>query len=536
MQSDIDARERSRLTRMVVPSAILAAVYFVTAKLGLGLAFAHPSATAVWPPTGIALAAVLILGYRVWPGIFLGAFLANATTAGSVATSTGIAAGNTLEGLCGAYLIHRFAGGRRVFDRPETIFRFVVLAAMASTSVSAIIGVTSLCLGGYADWANYGYIWWTWWLGNAAGDLILAPVLILWSVRPRIVWNRMRLLEATLLLVALCLAAYVAFWTRAPFGIETYPLAYLCIPIIIWAAFRFGQRVTVTAVLLLSSMALVGALNGLGPFSGETPNESLLSVQSFTIILALTAMVLAALVSGYRLEDRRRQLLAHLEQQAVRVGEELHHDILNTLCGYLATAIDERDYGEATRRLDELITDLRRIMNDLYPRDLETEGLLRVARRRLEHVGAHMQRRAPQCTVKFDCPAEITDEAILHSLADDSHFVFLYRIMSEALINVRKHSRATRAGVTVRSPRHGIVEIAIWDDGVGNGGPFVENVGMALMRRRAEEIGADLECGRTSPEGGTTVIIRLRQHRGVTAAVTGEMGATSTSAFASRRG
>lgn len=212
------------------------------------------------------------------------------------------------------------------------------------------------------------------------------------------------------------------------------------------------------------------------------------------------------------LNRRRRQFLDHLEKQAVRVGEELHHEILNTLCGYLATAIDEQDYAEAKRRLDELVTDLRRIMNDLYPKDLETEGLLQVVRRRLEYAGADMRRRVRQCTVEFDCPTEITDETIRHSLRDGSHFVLLYRIVSEAMINIRKHSRATRAGVTLRSPQRGVVEIAIWDNGIGDGGPFVENVGMALMRRRAEEIGAEVEYKRTSPESGTTVIIRLRQH------------------------
>ena len=514
---------------MAVLIVLVAAVYFVTGKLALTLAFVHPSATAVWPPTGITLAALLILGYRVWPGIFLGAFLVNITTAGSFGTSGGIATGNTLEGLCGAYLVNRFAGGRNVFDRPENIFKFVVLAGMASPLVSATLGVTSLSLGGYADWSNYGYIWWTWWLGDAGGSLIVAPLLVLWPVRPRTVSSLKILLEATLLLFTLLVVGYVAFWNALPIGARNYPVALLCMPVLIWAAFRFGQLVTVTSIGLLSLIAIAGTLNGSGPFSRETPNESLLLVQSFTIIIALTAMVLAAVVSGYKLEDRRRQLLDQLEKQAVRVGEELHHEILNTLCAYLATAIDEQDYGEAKRRLDDLVADVRRVMNDLYPQDLETEGLLPVVRRRLEYAGAHLQRRVGQCTVKIDCPTEITDETIRQSLRDGSHFVLLYRILSEAIINVRKHSRASRIGVTVRSPQRRVVEIAIWDNGVGDGGPFVENVGMALMRRRAEEIGAEVENERTSPEGGTTVVIRLRRPSPMTDAVINGIGTTATS-------
>ena len=144
----------------------LAVLYFAAAKLGLLLAAISPSATPVWPPTGIAFAACLVLGYRVWPAIFVGAFLANLTTAGSVGTSLAIAAGNTLEALAGAYLVNRLANGPRVFDRARDIFAFVGLAALASTTISATIGLTSLSLAGYARWAEFAPIWLTWWLGR----------------------------------------------------------------------------------------------------------------------------------------------------------------------------------------------------------------------------------------------------------------------------------------------------------------------------------------------------------------------------------
>src|SRR2546422_5836718 len=149
----------------------LAAIYLLAGKLGLLLAFVHASATAVWPPTGIALAAFLLLGYRVWPGIFLGAFLANVTTAGSVATSFGIALGNTLEGLIGACLLDRFANGRNVFDRAQDILKFVFLAATLSAVVSATIGVTSLSLGNFIQAQNFASIWFTWWLGDTIGSV-----------------------------------------------------------------------------------------------------------------------------------------------------------------------------------------------------------------------------------------------------------------------------------------------------------------------------------------------------------------------------
>src|SRR5881628_3438394 len=126
---------------------ILAIIYFVAGKLGLMLASLHASASPVWPPAGIALAALLLLGYRAWPAIFVGAFLVNVTTAGNIATSLGIAAGNTLEAVCGAWLVNRFARGTRVLDRPPDVFKFA-LAAVISTAVSPSLGVTSLALGG----------------------------------------------------------------------------------------------------------------------------------------------------------------------------------------------------------------------------------------------------------------------------------------------------------------------------------------------------------------------------------------------------
>src|SRR2546426_3852960 len=154
----------SRLLRIAAVFGGLAGVYFIAGKLGLRLAFVNASATAVWAPTGIALAAFLTLGYRVWPAVFIGAFLVNATTAGSIGTSICIAAGNTLEGLTGAHLVNRFAGGRNPFARAQDIFKFAALAAVASTMVSATCGVTTLLVAGLASRASYGSIWLTWWL------------------------------------------------------------------------------------------------------------------------------------------------------------------------------------------------------------------------------------------------------------------------------------------------------------------------------------------------------------------------------------
>src|SRR5207244_12645357 len=133
----------------------------------------------------LAIAAFLILGLRAWPVILAGAFLVNVTTAGSLATSIGLGIGNTLEGVVGAYLVNRFAGGRNAFERAPDVFKFALVAAMLSTTVSATVGVTTLAVSGYAKWADYGPIWLTWWLGDVAGGVVVAPVVCLWVSRPR---------------------------------------------------------------------------------------------------------------------------------------------------------------------------------------------------------------------------------------------------------------------------------------------------------------------------------------------------------------
>jgi diguanylate cyclase (GGDEF)-like protein len=288
---------------------LLAVVYFVTGKLGLKLAFLNASATAVWPCTGIALAAFLIVGYRVWPAILAGALFVNLTTAGSLATSFGIAIGNTLEGLVGCYLVTRFAAGRRSFDRAQDIFKFAFLAGMLSTTLSATIGVTTLALDGFADWTLYGSIWSTWWLGDAVGAVAVTPLVLLWWENPRLHWTRDQMIELAFLFQGLFFTCWIVFGGPFHSALKNYPLEYLCLPFLIWAAFRFGRRKAATAISLIAVIATWGTLHGFGPFVRESQNTSLLLLQAFIGIMAVTAMALAAEVTEHkRVDEYVRQL------------------------------------------------------------------------------------------------------------------------------------------------------------------------------------------------------------------------------------
>jgi PAS domain S-box-containing protein len=292
------------LWRQVCLWLLVAAAYITAGKLGLALAFVNASATAVWPPTGIALAAILIFGRRVWPGIFLGAFFVNHAIAGSVATSLAIATGNTLEMLAAGWLVGRFAGGRAALRRAPGIFRFVLLAGLLSTAISATIGVTSLSLGGFARWSEFRSLWLTWWLGDAVGAIVVAPALLCWSADPTFTRWRTRGLELALVLAMLIgvgLTVFVA--TSAPVG-------FLALPVCVWVAFRFGQREAASATCVLSAIATWGTVHGYGSFAAEqTPNTALLYLQAFMAVITLVGLTVGAGVEERaRSQEQARQL------------------------------------------------------------------------------------------------------------------------------------------------------------------------------------------------------------------------------------
>jgi diguanylate cyclase (GGDEF)-like protein len=303
---------QSRSAARLFEVALLTTVYVVAGKLGLQLAFVHASATAVWAPTGIALAALVLRGLGLWPAVLLGAFLVNVTTEGSVATSVGIAAGNTLEAVVGAYLVNRYARGRFAFERSQDIFRFAALAALGSTSLSATCGVGSLLLGGFLDPARSGTVWLTWWLGDVVADLVLAPVIVLWFTHPRPRWSTRQALEAAGIALSVVLTGLLVYGELLPLGWRHYPLNFLCVPVLLWPAFRLGQRESATAALLLAAIAIRGTLRGFGPFARDSPNEALLLLQSFVAVVSFTVVAVGAVVAERRrLEARLLRLADH---------------------------------------------------------------------------------------------------------------------------------------------------------------------------------------------------------------------------------
>jgi diguanylate cyclase (GGDEF)-like protein len=301
---------RSQVTKQIFLGLAVCVSYIIVAKLSLHLASVNPSATPVWPPTGIAIATLVVLGMRFWPAIFIGAFYVNLTTAGSVLTSAGIATGNTLEAVLASLLVIRFANGKHAFERTWDILRFALYGGALSSAVAATFGVTSLTLGSFASWNQYGLIWRTWWLGDAAGALIFTPFLLLWGANLPLKWTERQLVEAGVVLASLIITAGTIFGVFFNARVSGDPWTFLCTPFLVWTAFRFGQRECSAAICLLSAIAVVGTVQGRGPFVRETANESLLLLQSFLGVMALTTLIFGAEVSERRRQEEHARVLA----------------------------------------------------------------------------------------------------------------------------------------------------------------------------------------------------------------------------------
>ncbi len=283
--------------KLVRVSIIVAATYVVVAKLGLTMAFTAEQVTLVWPPSGLALATLLLVGAECWPAIFLGAFVANITTHEPLAVALGISLGNTLEAVAAAWLIRRYAG--TPFSRSWLQLTLLVgLGAIVTTMISATIGVASLCLGGLQPWTAFVPLWRTWWLGDAAGDLLIAPAMLAFSARPRGLTGR-QWLEVGAIVAGLSTAAVVVFARRIDSAAH-YPLEYLVFPFLIWPAIRFGIAGAAFANLLTATVAIWGTVHSFGPYAaapGPAGEERLMLLQIFLGVVATSGLLLGATAS-----------------------------------------------------------------------------------------------------------------------------------------------------------------------------------------------------------------------------------------------
>jgi PAS domain S-box-containing protein len=280
-------------------------VYAMAGRAGLLFPTVHPSVSIVWPATGISIALFLLKGNIAALPVFAGAFLVNVPTAGSIATTFGIAAGNTCEGLSAAYLVNRLARGSECFERPRDIFAFAVLAGMAATALSATAGVLSLIGGGHMPSGDFAKAWAAWWLGDMGGALIVAPSIVLWARNARLNLSVVRFLELTLL-GGLVSALGVFLFTRLiGENARDFSFLYLSMPMVVWAAFRFGRRAAAGFALVLTALAIGGTLSDVGPFAALTPAETILFLLLYVALLNVVGIAIAAAVRRQRRAELR---------------------------------------------------------------------------------------------------------------------------------------------------------------------------------------------------------------------------------------
>jgi signal transduction histidine kinase/ActR/RegA family two-component response regulator len=299
--------------------AAVAALYFGAAKVGLTMAFLAEQVSPVWPATGIAVAAVLLLGPRVWPGIALGAFLANATADEPLLVAAGIAVGNTLEALAAGWLLQRGRRFRLGLDGVADALALVGLAAGLSTAVAATVGVTSLCAGGVEPWSHFGALWGVWWLGDAMGALVMAPLLLTWLAPQRVKWEPRRALELAGGVALGAIVCALVFAARPAPALAPGPsLEYAAFPFLVWAALRGGPRGATLVTFVTSAVAIGGTLVGSGPFSHAPPHEALVLLQAYMGVVALTGLFLAAAIAECDRAERARAELSRESERELR--------------------------------------------------------------------------------------------------------------------------------------------------------------------------------------------------------------------------
>ena len=373
--------------RYLIQLAVVTGIYVVSAKLGLSLSVAHGSATPVWAPTGISLAALLLFGPRMWPAVAVGGLLANLATPVPAAVALAIAVGNTSEALLGWYLLQR-VGFRNGLERVRDVIALVVAAAVMSTIVSATVGVTASLVAGTITASSYGEHWTIWWVGDMMGDLLIASLLLVWVGRWG-EWRRGRAFEAIALLLLLVAVSAFVFAE----GHSIY--SFLVFPLLLWATLRFRQRGATLAVFVAAMIALWQILDGSAPVTGTDLTAMVEAFQALFGFVGVSLLIVAAttservevegtLAARERLQEQTKRALERERDAAneLRSLDELKttflhavsHDLRTPLTSILGLAVtlqrddldlpldDRRDLAARiarnARKLDRLVSDL----------------------------------------------------------------------------------------------------------------------------------------------------------------------------------
>jgi signal transduction histidine kinase len=483
---------------------VFSAIYYFFGKFGLSLAFIQANATAIWPPSGIALVGLLLFGWQLWPAVFIGAFLVNVTTTATpIGASIGIAIGNTLEAVIGAFLARRFCGGAAAFEQVRSICKFMVLVAVLSTTVSASIGVTSLYRYHLIGTGKVFSVWLTWWLGDMMSIVMLASLLLIWSNRP-LQFKRHLALEWIVLIVLVFLLSQVVFGGWLPMVAQSYPLEYVVIPCLLLAAFRHGQVGSALAACEMSMLAVRGTLNGFGPFASHPPNESLLLLQVFMGTTMVITLVVAAVIRAQR--------------QAEDAMLRTHHELIGSTERLIEQSKDLEQFAYVASH--DLREPLRKISAYVDLLALRSEG-------KLDQEASHCLKAISDSTMRLNrligdllnysrlgkeqeiAEPVLLDEVMKQVLSDleplikesnaivihsglqpiEVHPTHAYQLLQNLVTNAIKFRKPSVAPLVQISSRQndGMVEVTVQDNGMGIDPKYHDQIFQIFRRLNSRE-------------------------------------------------
>jgi signal transduction histidine kinase len=451
-------------------------------------------ATLVWPPTGLALAALFLFGYRLWPGVALGAFVVNAWTGAPVAVALGIALGNTLEAVAGVWILRRLRVVATL-DRLRDVLSLIGPAALGSTLVSASIGVTSLYVGGIVPIERTPETWWAWWVGDSLGDLVVAPLILVWAGSPRFLPARRRVAEAIFLALATLAIGFFVFFGGTLANPSPVRQAYLIFPVLIWAALRLGVRGATSVTFAFSAIAIWGTALGVGPFVHARLADSLLFLQSFMAAAAGTGLVLGAAAA------ERSEALHRRESFLAVVSHDLKNPltVLRLAANSLMRELEKGWPSErgkhvrtplngilrSTDRMEALVldlVDLAAVESGRLSLRFDRHELTALVREAVEDVRPLARQKSQSVDVVLPPePVEVT--------CDRER---LLQVFSNLITNAIKFSPETASISVSAAPSDGELLLSVADSGPGVAGDELRHVFDPFWRGKTGERGAGL--------------------------------------------
>jgi len=502
-------RPRSLSARYVAGVLLLAGAYYVAAKLGQTLRYTA-SVSAIWPPTGLGIAALYLWGLRWWPGVFIAELVVNAELLAGDAplplgSLIGQQAGNMAEIVLGALLLGRLIGRRAKLDRVDQVGGMLVAVACA-TAISATTGTVSMLAGGVIEASDVTTFWRTWWLGDTSGGLVVLPFMLAWAQDPHAAWRRMATWEGGLLLATVGALGMLALSTDEP-------VTYMVFPALIWAALRFGAPGATLAIAIAAGVAIGVTANDLGPFFKQPIDHRTLSTQAYIAVAALTTLFLSAVVSerersSMELAEARLRVRERTLEERHRIARDLHDSVSQSL---FSSGLHARSAQKALKEEHlSLSTPLGRALSAIVEltRDAQNEMRALVFELRGDSVEdglvAALVKHAARLGSRDGLAIDVTGPHRRLALSRRAEGQ-LFAVAREALSNVLKHAAAGAVQVRVEN-RAGRVLVEVRDDGRGfdptAARPY--NFGIESMRSRTAEIGGLLTI--TSAPGRGTVV------------------------------